>query len=185
MPHDTLISIPSVLLYSKHCYYFHLCLIYNQCLLILKLSGPQARACWQRVRWQTTARRVQGIWDALTFRWPLKTFRQGTYWMSAMIYVLRKSRTEETIPMGNNRNVLKLRGRGGGALFIPNVTSLVWPQRSSVDRVYASSAWSLEIMQPKFYWKNIANKPRKPRVQRVNVRVVCGPLTSSEFVSVL
>lgn len=28
-----------------------------------------------------------GIWDVVTFWWPLKTFRQGAYWLSAMIYV--------------------------------------------------------------------------------------------------
>lgn len=27
-----------------------------------------------------------GVWDVLTFWWPLETLRQGAYWLSAMIY---------------------------------------------------------------------------------------------------
>lgn len=85
------------------------CVIYCRSLLIQMSSVPWRRGrCCSLLHWITITALLRqqslypcsrtplwGIWDILTFCWPLKTFRQGAYWLSAMIYV-GKDREEES-----------------------------------------------------------------------------------------
>lgn len=94
-------------------------LIYSQGLSIPKLSNLQTSACWQLVKSVCSGRRVWGIWAALNLCWPLKTFRQGAYRLSAMIYVCKdraerrkRLRWAESIKCWNSYKIKSCRGEG-------------------------------------------------------------------------
>lgn len=153
-----------------------LCLSYSQGLSIQKFSNLQTRACWQLVKSACSGRRVWGIRDALTFFWPLKTFRQGAYRLSAMIYVCkdqaeRRKRLQwaANVKCWNSYKIKSCREDGRDVSSRP--LALLPQQRQ------------LEITHPKIYWTNIVNDPRK-HVQRVNVWLLSGPLTRFLWLSV-